>query len=469
LDETSQPIELLLSVSRDGPETLGEQIEAQLRSAIRDGSLRGGARVPSTRDLARQLGVSRRVVVDAYGQLAAEGYLVLRQGARPQVSDAGGASAPAEPAPAAILRPPRYDFRPSVPDVSAFPRSAWLRSLRQALGAIADLDLGYGDPLGVEQLRSALADYLGRVRGVVAEPERVIVTSGYTQGLALVAHALATAGAKRIAIEDPTNPEQAEVVSRAGLEPVAVGVDEQGLRIDELERSEADAVVVTPAHQHPTGVVLSGERRTALLAWLREREAIVIEDDYDAEYRYDRVAVGALQGLDPERVVYAGSSSKTLAPALRIGWLVAPAAMVDPIRAEKLLADRGTARIEQLALADFLARGDLDRYLRRMRVRYRARRDALVAAVNEELPEAKVRGIAAGLHATVELPAGCDERAIQAEAERRRVLIAVMSEARIGDAPLPPALLLGYAHTPEPAIARGVREIAEAVRAACDS
>jgi GntR family transcriptional regulator / MocR family aminotransferase len=469
LDETSQPIELLLSVRRDGPETLGTQIEEQLRTAIREGSLRPGARVPSTRDLARQLGVSRRVVVDAYGQLAAEGYLLLRQGARPRVSEAGAAGAPGERAPSAPARPPRYDFRPSVPDVSDFPRSAWLRSLRQALGAIADLDLGYGDPLGVEELRVSLADYLGRVRGVVAEPERVVVTSGYTQGLALVAHALATAGATRIAIEDPTNPEQAQVVARAGLEIAAVAVDEQGVRVDEVASADADAVVLTPAHQHPTGVVLSGERRAALLGWMRERGAIAIEDDYDAEYRYDRAAVGALQGLDPERVVYAGSSSKTLAPALRIGWLVAPAELVEPIRAEKLLADRGTARIEQLALADFIARGDLDRYLRRMRVRYRARRDALVAALEDELPEVSVSGIAAGLHATVGLPAGADERAIQAEAERRRVLIGVMGDARIGERPLPPSLLLGYAYTPEPAIVPGVREIAAAVRAACDS
>ena len=466
MNETSQPVELLLTISREGPETLVAQIEGQLRVAIRDGSLRPGAQVPSTRDLARQLGVSRRVVVDAYGQLAAEGYLLLRQGARPQVSEATAAGVASEHVATAPARPPRYDFRPSVPDVSDFPRSSWLRSLRQALGAIADLDLGYGDPLGVEDLRIALSDYLGRVRGAVAEPGRVIVTSGYTQGLALVAHALATGGARRIAIEDPTNPEQRDIVARAGLETVAVGVDEHGLRVSEL--GDVDAVVLTPAHQHPTGVVLSGERRTALLGWLRERGAIAIEDDYDAEYRYDRAAVGALQGLDPERVVYAGSSSKTLAPALRIGWLVVPPALVEPIRAEKLLADRGTARIEQLALADFLRRGDLDRYLRRMRVRYRARRDALVAAVEEELPEATIRGIAAGLHATVELPAGADERAIQAEAARRRVLIAVMSDARIGAAPLPPALLLGYAHTPEPSIAPGVREIAAAVRA-CDS
>ena len=335
MDETSQPIELLLSVSRAGSRTLGTQIEDQLRRAIREGALRPDARVPSTRDLAGQLGVSRRVVVDAYAQLAAEGYLSLRQGARPRVSGATAlasvASPPAMP-PAGTAAAPRarFDFRPSVPDVSTFPRAAWLRSLRTALATVTDADLGYGDPRGVEALRSALADYLGRVRGVVADPEHIIITNGYTQGLGLVCHALARAGAKRIALEDPSNPDDGLVAARAGLDPVPIGVDEAGTRVDELEQADADAVVLTPAHQHPTGAVLTGERRTALLAWLRDRDAIAIEDDYDAEYRYDRAAVGALQGLDPDRVVYAGSVSKTLAPALRIGWLVVPPASHKP-------------------------------------------------------------------------------------------------------------------------------------------
>ena len=330
LDETSQPIELLLSVSRDGPGTLGAQIEDQFRRAIRDGSLRAGERVPSTRDLARQLGVSRRIAVDAYAQLAAEGYLSLRQGARPRVSEA---AAVAEPEAEAVRPPPRprYDFLPSVPDVSPFPRAAWQRSLREALATITDADLAYGDPRGVDALRTALAGYLGRVRGVVADPARVVVTCGYTQGLGLVCHALAAAGAKRIALEDPSFPSQRQVVVRAGLEPVPVGVDGAGLRVDELERARADAVIVTPAHQHPTGVVLSAARRTALIAWLREHDAIAIEDDYDAEYRYDRAAVGALQGLEPDHVVYAGSASKTLAPALRIGWLVVPSGMLEAV------------------------------------------------------------------------------------------------------------------------------------------
>jgi GntR family transcriptional regulator/MocR family aminotransferase len=466
LDETSQPLELLLSVSRDGSVTLGAQIENQLRRAIRGRALRPGAGVPSTRDLARQLGVSRRVVVDAYAQLAAEGYLSLRQGARPRVSDAAALASEVRPAVAPAEPPARFDFRPSVPDVSTFPRAAWLRSLRAALSTMTDADLRYGDPRGVEVLRSALADYLGRVRGVVADPEHIIVTNGYTQGLGVVCHALAVAGAKRIALEDPSNPEDALVVARAGLEPVLIGVDEAGTRVDELEHAGADAVVLTPAHQHPNGVVLSGERRKALTAWLRASDAIAIEDDYDAEYRYDRAAVGALQGLDPDRVIYAGSASKTLAPALRIGWLVVPPSLLQAVSHQKLLADRGTARIEQHAFADFLIRGELDRHLRRMRARYRSRRDALVDALAQALPEAAVRGVAAGLHVTAQLPDGIDEQAIRMQAHERRIELETMADYRADTRGQPPVLLLGYAQMPEPAIRAGVSELAKAVRAA---
>ena len=463
MDETSQPLELLLSVSREGDGTLGAQIEEQLRGAIRTGAIRPGAAVPSTRDLARQLGVSRRVVVDAYGQLAAEGYLVLRQGAKPRASTAAATGNGHSPAPAPVP-PPRFDFRPSVPDVSTFPRQAWLRATREALATMPDADLQYGDPAGLDTLRSALADYLGRVRGVVAETHRVVVTSGYTQSLALLSHALKTGGARRIALEDPANPEQRQIALRAGLEPVDVAVDENGLRVDALEAAQVDAVVITPAHQHPTGAVLSGERRAALLAWLRERDAIAIEDDYDAEYRYDRAAVGALQGLEPERVVYAGSASKTLAPALRLGWLVVPPRLLEAVRAEKLLADLGTPRIDQQAFAHFVQRGELDSQLRRMRAHYRARRDALVEALSVELPSAVVTGIAAGLHVTVELP-GVDERALKEEAARRRMAFNTMLDYRPAtDGPA--VLMLGYGQLAEPAIRAGVRELAEAVTSA---
>jgi GntR family transcriptional regulator / MocR family aminotransferase len=330
---------------------------------------------------------------------------------------------------------------------------------------MTDADLEYGDPRGVEVLRSALADYLGRVRGVVADPARVVVTCGYSQGLGLVCRALAAGGAERIALEDPCNPEQGLIVAAAGLEAFPIGVDDAGIRVDELERSQATAVILTPAHQHPTGALLSGERRTALLAWLRTRGAIAVEDDYDAEYRYDRAAVGAFQGREPDRIVYAGSTSKTLAPALRLGWLVVPPTLLEAVTHEKLLADQGTGRIDQYAFADFLARGELDRHLRRMRARYSARRDALVEALAEALPEAGVRGIAAGLHATVELPAGHDEQAIRVEARRRRIQFNTMSDYRPVAGGEPTMLMLGYGQAPESAIRAGVAEIAEVVRA----
>ena len=465
MDETSQPIDVLVSVTRDEPGTLGAQIEDQVRRAIRGGALKPGARVPSTRDLARQLDVSRRVVVDAYSQLAAEGYLVLRQGARPKVSEA---AMPREPGPSELAPPapvPRFDLRPRAPDVSSFPRAAWLRSLREAVGQIADPDLLYGDPRGVEALRSALAEYLGRVRGVVADPKRVVVTSGYSQGQGIVCRVLADRGAKRIGFEDPSHPDQRRVAIEAGLEIVPVAVDDGGIRIEELERANVDALVLTPAHQHPTGAVLAGDRRPALLEWLRARDVIAIEDDYDAEYRYDRAAVGALQGLEPDRIVYAGSASKMLAPALRLGWLVVPPHLLDAVADKKDLADCGTARIEQRAFADFLARGELDRHLRRMRAQYRRRRDLLVEALRNALPEATIRGIAAGLHATVELPHEYDERLVLEAAHARSIDLTTMGEFWI-EGSGPPTLLVGYGQLPEPAVHAAIGELAKAVRAA---
>jgi GntR family transcriptional regulator/MocR family aminotransferase len=452
-----------LSVARDDRRTLGAQIEDQLRDAIRAGKLRPGTPVPSSRDLARQLGVSRPVVVDAYGQLAAEGYLVISQGARPRVSKAV-AVVPAVPTAPESHRRPRFDFRPSVPDLSAFPRTAWLRALREALGEMADAELDYADMRGAERLRFALAEYLGRVRGVVADPARVVVTSGYAQGRGLVCRALAAAGAKRIAIEDPSHPEQRATMARAGLELVPIPVDQAGLRVDELGSSGVDAVVLTPAHQYPSGAVLSGPRRAALLDWLRSHDAIAIEDDYDAEYRYDRSPVGALQGLEPDGVVYAGTASKTLAPGLRLGWLVVPERLVAAVIQEKRFADLGTAHLEQHALARFLARGDLDRHLRRMRARYRRRRDTLVASLAQALPEAEVQGIAAGLHVTVRLPDSDDEQAILREARRREIELVGLSDYRV-EAAGPTTLLLGYAHSPEPTIRAGVLEIRAAIQA----
>jgi GntR family transcriptional regulator/MocR family aminotransferase len=462
LNRTSKPTELLLSIDRGSSEPIGRQVEAELRMRIRTGALRANTPLPSTRDFANQLEVSRGVVVNAYAQLAAEGYLVLRQGTRPRVSEIVIPDAPRVDQ-IAPVKHPRFDFRPSAPDVSAFPREAWSRSMRHAIATTSVADLGYGDRRGVHALHVALADYLGRSRGAVAEPAQIVITSGYTQGVGLACRALAAASAMRIAVEDPSDPEQREIAARAGLEVIPVGVDDGGVRIEELHRSGADALIASPAHQFPTGAVMSGERRAELLGWLRSADAIVIEDDYDAEYRYDRMPVGSLQGLEPSRVIYAGSASKTLAPALRLGWLVVPPSLLDAVTHEKYLADRGTARIEQHAFVDFLERGELDRHLRRMRARYRQRRDLMVRVLAEALPGTEVEGIDAGLHATLRLRDGDDERAIVNQAADRGIALESMSEYRSDGGDQPPTLLIGYGQSPEPMIHPGIAELSDVI------
>jgi GntR family transcriptional regulator / MocR family aminotransferase len=453
-------VELLLALDRGSPGPLRSQLEEQLRAAVRDGLLAPGTALPSTRALARELGVSRGVVVEAYDQLAAEGYLAARQGAPTRVAEAAFRSTAAAPEPAGE-RPPRFDFRPGAPDVALFPRLRWLASLRRALRDAPDARFDYGDPRGAPELREALAAYLGRVRGVACDPGRVIVTSGMAQGMALFGRTLVARGARRIGVEDPWSAPGRVQLAGTGLEPVPVDVDAHGLRVDRLAAAAPDAVVVTPAHQFPTGVVLAPERRAALAEWAVRSGAFVLEDDYDAEYRYDRAPVGAVQGLAPGSAVYAGSVSKTLAPALRLGWLVAPERLAGAIAEAKASDDLGTPVVEQLALADFLERGELDRHLRRTRATYRARRDALVAALARHLPGCVPTGVAAGLHLIVQLPEASDEAALVERARARGVALQGLAEHSMR--PRAPALLLGYGRIAEPAIEPGVRELAASI------
>ena len=464
----------LRAVDATGPELLldldaleggrRERLETALRAAIREGRLRPGDRLPATRALAAELGCSRWVVVEAYDQLAAEGWIEGRAGSGTRVR----ARARAGETPAALRSPARprtYAFTTGLPDLIAFPRAAWLRALRQAVRTAPAADLGHNDPRGMPALRAELAAYLARVRGVHAHPAGVAVTHGFTHGLGLLCHALREAGHERLALEDPGFPLLAAFVRRAGLEPVYVPADDDGLRVDALAASGARAVVTTPAHQFPLGHVLAAERRARLLAWAREVDGLVVEDDYDAEFRYDRRPVGALQGLDPERVVYAGSASKSLAPGLRIGWLVAPRRWARAVAEVRWGIDLGVGAIEQLALAELLRGGGLDRHLRRTRQAYAAKRRTLLDALARELPDARVTGVAAGLHAVVLLPPGTDEEAVVAAAAERDVEIAALTSLYERANPPGPGLLLGYAALSERAIAEGVRRLGEAARA----
>jgi GntR family transcriptional regulator / MocR family aminotransferase len=452
-------LELLLSLDRERAQPLRLQLEADLRAAIRSGRLTGGSALPPSRSLARRLGVSRGVVVDAYEQLVAEGYLTARTGAGTRVSNAVTPGEPVrrrQPSSPAI----RFDFHPGHPDLSRFPRAAWMRALHRALDATPYRALGYGDARGAITLREALASYLGRLRGAIADVERTVVTSGQLQGIALVLRALRRRGVRRIALEDPGFFWHRACVAHLGLEGVPVPIDGEGLDVQSLRTTDADAVVVTPAHQSPTGAVLSASRRAELLDWAERRGAYVIEDDYDSAYRYDRSPVGALQGLASERVVYSGSVSKTLAPGLRIGWLLVPHELADAVVGEKTLDDLGSPVLEQLALAELLERGELDRHLRRMRPRYRARREALVDALGRHMPETRLAGISAGLHTLALLAPGTDETALVTAALERGILVHGLSTARFDPRSGPPGLIVGYGNVATASIDRGIGELA---------
>jgi GntR family transcriptional regulator/MocR family aminotransferase len=456
--------ELLLELDRSAPRPLRAQLEDGLRAAVREGRLAARSRLPATRALAADLGVSRRLVVDSYAQLLAEGYLTARPGAGTFVA-AGGAAGPA-PAARPAERAPRYDFFPGNPDLAGFPRRAWLRAQRAVLREAPDGAFGYPDPRGTLELRRALAGHLRRVRGVVADEHSVVVCSGAAQAFALLARAHAGI---RIAVEDPGLPVHHQILAANGASLAALAVDELGARVEELDTIEAaegappGAVLVTPAHQSPTGVALSPARRAQLLAWAGERDGLVIEDDYDAEFRYDRQPLAALQGLAPDRVAYLGTVSKTLSPALRLGWLVLPERLIGPVTEQRQLTDGGSPTVDQLALAHLIESGDYDRHLRQARRRYRARRDALVDAAARHLPGSRVTGVAAGLHAILRLPQAVDGAALARAAYARSVGVYPLGYAYMEPRRWDAHLALGYANLAEPAIEEGIRLLALAL------
>lgn len=389
--------------------------------------------------------MSRRLVVDVYDQLTAEGYLTARAGSGTWVSDL---STPADSARTATgrlePRSPRWDLRPGVPSLAHFPRQQWRRAWQSALTGACDADLGYPHAAGHPRLREAIAAYLTRVRGVAASSETTLICAGFTQGLDLLCRTLYARGAETVALEDPGLPHRAPIIRRAGLTPVPIPVDAEGLVVEALPDRGVDAVLTTPAHQFPTGAVLAPHRREALLAWASRTGAIVLEDDYDGEFRFDRRAIGALQGLAPDSVVYFGSTSKTLSPALRLGWLVAPSAFVEPLVAGKFLTDHGAAALDQLALTEMINSGAYDRHIRQSRTRYKAQREELEAAVRRHRVPLRLTGIPAGVQTLAALPDGHDSDSLV----RRAAVagIALDSVARYQLTPDRPAraLVIGY-------------------------
>jgi GntR family transcriptional regulator/MocR family aminotransferase len=445
----------LLALELDRRRPPGRQVEERLRALIRAGTLPVGAELPSTRALAADLDVSRGVAVRAYAQLAAEGYVALRRGAAPVV-----VAAPPEPPPWDELEEDvpvglaRYNLRPDLPDLALFPRTEWLAATRDALGRAASHDLAYGEPWGATALRHQLASFLVRTRGVVATPYRTGVFAGSSHALLSLCTVLRAQGARRVGIEDPGHRWRTRAVAASGLEVVPLAVDEEGVRTDGLDG--LDAVVVSPDHHFPTGVALSAERRRALVAWATGGR-LIIEHDYDGHFRYDRPAAGALQALAPDHVAYVGSASALLAPAVRLGWAVVPPRLVVPAANHLFATAVALPRIAQHTLAEFIARGYLDRHLRRARAAYRRRREVVV----DGLPGA--RGAPVGLFVSVALRDDEDEELVCADARSRGIALDGFGEHALATGGR--GLAVGFAAAPEPTLRRALGQLAAARKA----
>ncbi len=456
--------ELLVPLAEAGRMPLRVRLAMALRDAIRSGRVAVGTTLPSTRILAQDLGVSRGVVVDAYAQLAAEGYVRSRPGGATSVVFARAAAPPerwfTQPPPNAR---PELDLRPGWPDLSAFPRAAWAAAERDVLRELPDADLGYVEPWGLWELRRQLAQYLGRVRGAITAPGGIVMVNGVTQGVTLICRLLMEADLGPLALEDPCNIIQRQMLARLGVPTVDIPVDDGGLRVDALAASTARAVLCTPAHQYPTGVVLSPDRRDQLLRWAGETGGLIIEDDYDAEFRYERAPLGCLQGMDPEHVALLGSVSKTLAPALRIGWVLTPPRHLAALRRIKRDNDFGSNALAQAVLARLLDSGHYDRHLRWLRRRYRQRRDALVQAIGRQLPGWEVMGGGGGLHLTVELPRDVAEGKLVAAAAGLGLAVLGL-QAMNGSGTSGPGVVVSYARATPDMCDDAVRRLARAAQ-----
>ena len=520
-DWATSGLDLHLELGRDRPgHGIRAGLETALREAVRTGRLGPGVRLPSSRALAADLGLARNTVAEAYGQLVAEGWLTAVQGSGTRVAGqaatgqgatgqgATGLATAAHSAPAASparaagaptagqapvigspgaassvppsprVTPYRYSLRVGSPDLSAFPRAAWLAAARRALSAAPSEAFGYGQPQGRPELRAALTEYLARARGVRAHPDRIVVCDGFGEGLALLTRVLRARGATTLAVEEYGLPSARATAVAAGLRLAPLPVDGHGAMAGPAgpagSARPAGAALLTPAHQFPLGAALAPGRRTQFVEWARDTGGLVIEDDYDGEFRYDRQPVGALQALAPEHVVYAGSASKSLAPGFRLGWLVLPAALVGEVTAARELTAGPGSRLDQLTLAEFITSGGYDRHIRRSRLAYRRRRDRLAAALGREAPRVRVTGIAAGLHALCELPPGLTEEQLVARAAARGLEVEGLARYRAtgsatnratdagGGQPGRQALVIGYGSPPEHSFSGAVARLCAA-------
>ncbi|MFB7513018.1 PLP-dependent aminotransferase family protein [Streptomyces sp. NPDC056144] len=462
--------QLAITVDRTSPLSLSAQVRDALRGLIEEGTLLPGSRIPSSRQLAVDIGVARSVVVEVYEQLSAEGYLESRRGSGTRVSLRAGPPGglpstlvPPDPDPASE---PLWDLRTGTSNVVDFPRQEWIRCLTSVVNSAGRHELSYSPPSGVLQTRRVLTGYLGRVRGVRTRPEDVMVTAGFAQGLALLCKVLQERGHTTIGVEDPGHPGEREFITTSGLRPVGIPVDEDGLRVDLLEQSGVRAVLVTPGNQFPTGTRLSRERRARLIAWARAVDGFVIEDDFDSGFLHRNDRVSSLQRLAPDRVVYAGSASKVLAPALRLGWLAAPSELMASIEHVRAGWDIGCSGLEQLALTRFVDTGAFDRHQRKLGSELHRRRQVIRRQAAKSIPGSVLLGRESGLQAYLQLPADVDENAVVRLARRHSVLVRGGQFYALADTSRPPALVISYATVDAPGLLRAMTALGAAWRGA---
>jgi GntR family transcriptional regulator / MocR family aminotransferase len=454
----AQVVDLHIVIESRKP--LQAQIEKQLRDGIVAGRLQPGVRLPPSRLLATELGISRGVVVGAYAQLTAEGYLVTR--------GSGGTRVASGIAPPVIIRRRvpnrrRFDLRAGLPDPSLFPRRQWSAATAAALRELPDAALLYGPEHGQRRLREALTAYLGRARAIVADPEQTFITCGASHALVLLWHALRQMGVQTVAHEDPAWHRVPATIAHAGLQPTPVRVDGRGLSVEDLYAVDAQAVVVSPAHQYPTGVLMHPTRRLELINWARETGGLIVEDDYDAEYRFGARPVAPLRSLARDRVAYVGTTSKVLAPALRLGWLLVPPRLGHLVASQHAVSYAQPAVIDQAAFAALITSGEFDRHMRKTRAAYRRRRATLLSSLAEMMPSVRVSGDAAGLHLLVWLPRHLSEEAVVAAAGQREVAVDGLHTECAVSHQLGPALVVGYGGIAEPAIPVAIAQLAECI------
>ena len=457
----------LFEDSSAGP--LNARLRRALLSAIRAGKLPVGTLLPPSRTLAADLGCSRWVVSEAYSQLIAQGYLDAVTGSGTSVKWTPSPFKHSVPAPLSVpvsLQPDaRFNLTPGIPDLKAFPRRSWAAACRTEMAQATYLDLAYPSHGGHPRLRRVLADYLSRLRGAAVEPDDVIVSTSIVDSVTRMCHVLRREGVSTVGVEEPGWPRLVAAAAAAGMTPVPLAVDENGLQIDALaSQPSIKAIIIAPAHQFPTGTVLTPSRRVALLEWARRVNGVILEDDYDAEFRYDGPPIGVMQGIDPSHVVLLGSVSKTLSPALRIGWIVAPPRWTQVLRASTVPSPEPPT-LDQLTLARFVESGSFDRHLRAARKVYRARRDSLVRALKLELPRCHISGAAAGLHLLLHLPDDIDPAAVVRGAAMRGVRTFSLDQFGMSTGGWGNCLVVGYGSLDDEVLPDAVHQLALAIQA----